>query len=104
MDCEIIDDGKGRAVFYCNTLDVAFGPGMPNREWAQAFCDWLTNDPRTSDVEELCSLWAEFALGHFRCGECDKVVASPICLECSEKPVMVCQHCGKDPFPMEEKP
>lgn len=101
MGCEIIDDGE-RAVFYCNTADVAFGPGMTNREWAQAFCDWLPNDPRTYDVNKLCSLWSSFTLTHFRCGGCDKVADQPTCLECSTKPVMVCKQCGADPFPMNE--
>ena len=72
MGCEIIDDGK-RAVFYCNTSDVAFGPGMTNREWAQAFCDWLPLDPRSYDVDELCSLWAQFQENRFTCKDCGEI-------------------------------
>jgi hypothetical protein len=50
MSVEILyDSERSVASLYCTTDDVAFGPifrGAEAREDAEAFLEWLPNDPR----------------------------------------------------------
>ena len=52
-------DSRG-AVLYCSVTDWAFGPLFEDGEQAQAFLDWLADDPRIFSERELEAKYNEF--------------------------------------------
>ena len=61
MGCHILEDKEyGKAVFYCSTVEWAFGPGMPDYDTAEEFQEWLDKDPRMYTDKELESKWYDF--------------------------------------------
>ena len=61
MGCAILGDSEtGEAVFYCNTSDWAFGPLMDDREQAERFIEYLSEDPRRYSTEALRTQWVTF--------------------------------------------
>jgi hypothetical protein len=81
MGCRILlgtERGTGsqeKAVFFCSTTDIAFGPAMDSLEEAEEFIKWLdqlpawrhgtasnrpSTDPRSWRVHDLMELYNEF--------------------------------------------
>ena len=66
MSCCILSGDGGHpgselACFFCNTVDVAFGPVMyGGRAEAVAFMEWLRHDPRTYSPDVLEQLYVRF--------------------------------------------
>ena len=59
MGCRIIiDKDSDYEVFYCSTTMVAFGSVMYGD--AEKFLEWLKEDPRQYNVNELVDLYAHF--------------------------------------------
>lgn len=65
MGVRIIDDGDGKAAFYCSTTMWAFGPVMKDADEAEAFLNWLPTDPRKMTDSDLEARYYDF------CGERD---------------------------------
>lgn len=66
MGCRIIvghqesRDGVEAAVLYCSTTGVCFGPVMESEEDAQAFIEYLPEDPRSYSQGDLMAKYSEF--------------------------------------------
>lgn len=67
MGCRILEEKNyGRAVLYCSTVGVAFGPVFASTEEASAFLEWLGSDPRLMTESELTGKYNDF-LGEPEC-------------------------------------
>ena len=61
MGVEILEGRDfGPCALTCNTSGVAFGPLFEDREEAEAFLEWLPQDPRRYDDQELGRKYSEF--------------------------------------------
>lgn len=76
MGCRIMvgsEEGSNntQAILFCSTSMVCFGPVMDSPETADAFCEFVDGDPRSSPIDELMDDWNQFC-EELQCKNCSK--------------------------------